>query len=104
MDSSRVLGIVLGVLIGGSYALLQIRALRRHEERMKQSGQSPSVAGMVPGSMIRVALLLASLVLVQVGCQQFGWNVSLTWLMVSLVMAYSIPFFWRLKDIASRNK
>jgi hypothetical protein len=104
MDSSVLLGVVLGVLIGSAYALLQIRALRRHEDRLKSDGKSPSVAGMVPGSMLRVAMLLVALVLVQVGCQKLGWNVSLFWLMVSLAVAYSIPFFWRLKDIASRNK
>jgi hypothetical protein len=92
------------MIIGGAYAWLQIRALRRHEQRMKQDGRSPSVAGMVPGSMLRVALLLMALVLVQVGSQKLGWNINLVWLMVSLAVAYSIPFFWRLKDIASRNK
>ena len=59
---------------------------------------------MVPGSMIRVALLLTSLVVVQVASQKFGWNINLVALMVSLAVAYSIPFFWRLKQIASRNK
>ena len=104
MDSSVVLGVVLGVIIGGVYAGLQISALRRHEERLRREGQSPSVVGMVPGSMIRVALLLTSLVVVQVASQKFGWNINLVALMVSLAVAYSIPFFWRLKQIASRNK
>ena len=104
MDSSVVLGIVLGVAIGGVYAWLQTSALRRHEQRMKQEGRSPSVAGMVPGSMLRVALLLAALVLVQIASQKAGWKIDLLWLMISLAVAYSIPFFWRLKDMMSRNK
>jgi len=71
---------------------------------MRRDGKSPSVAGMVPGSVMRVTMLLTALVLVQVGSQKLGWNVNLVWLMVSLAVAYSIPFFWRLKDVASRNK
>ena len=93
----------LGVVIGGTYAWLQLAALRKNEQRQREAG-APSVIGMVPGSMLRVAMLLITLVLVQVGNQKFQWNIDLFWLTVSLAVAYSIPFFWRLKSLMSRNK
>ncbi len=104
MGQSELLGLGVGAVIGGLYAWLQLRALRRHELRQQQDGRSPSVAGMVPGSMTRVALLLMTLVLVQVGNQKYGWGIHLIWLTFSLGIAYSIPFFWRLWLMYSKRK
>ena len=104
MDFSAVLGVVLGVLIGGVYAALQLSALRKNEQRQKQ-GDPIRVGGMVPGSMTRVALLLVALVLVQVvvpnelKTTKFYWSLT-----ISLGLTYSVPFFWKLKDMMSRNK
>ena len=81
---SQLLAVGAGVVLGGLYAWLQMSALRRHEAKLKQDGKSPSVAGMVPGSIMRVALLLLALVGVQWASQKFGWGLDLLWLMVSL--------------------
>lgn len=98
----QVLGLSVGVVIGGLYAWLQLSALRRHELRQKEQGRLPSVAGMVPGSMMRVALLLVALVAVQVIDRDK--RIDLMWLMISLAVAYGIPFFWRLWQMYSQRK
>jgi hypothetical protein len=104
MDSSAVLGAVLGVFIGGVYAALQLSALRKNEQRQQQ-GEPVPVGGMVPGSMLRLALLLVALVLVQVlvpnerKTNKFYWSLT-----IGLAVTYSVPFFWKLKDMLSRKK
>jgi hypothetical protein len=60
---------------------------------------------MVPGSMMRVALLLMGLVLVQMvvpnelKTTRFYWSLT-----ISLGLTYSVLFFWKLKYMISRNK
>ena len=99
MDSSIILGVTLGVVIGGAYAAWQLAALRKNEQRQREAG-APSLAGMVPGSMLRVALLLIALVVVQIvvpaeyKTQNFYWSLT-----ISLAVTYSIPFAWKLKDM-----
>jgi hypothetical protein len=104
MDFSVALGVVLGVLIGGAYAALQLSALHKNEQRQQQ-GEPIRVGGMVPGSMTRVALLLMALVLVQVLVPNDQKTTKFYWsLTISLGLTYAVPFFWKLKDMMSRNK
>jgi hypothetical protein len=103
MDSSAVLGAVLGVFIGGLYAALQLSALRKNEQQQQQ-GVPVRVGVMVPGSMLRVALLLIALVLVQVLVPNEQKTAKFYWsLTICLAVTYSVPFFWKLKQIL-RNK
>src|SRR5436309_3435634 len=103
MDVSVILVIVFGVLIGGVYAGLQLSALRKNEQRQREQG-APSVTGIVPGSMTRVALLLMALVLVEVivpaqyKTPQFHWA-----LVISVGLAYGVPFGIRIKDMIARK-
>ncbi|HUI06472.1 MAG TPA: hypothetical protein VL486_05650 [Verrucomicrobiae bacterium] len=93
MNSSILLGITLGTLIGGAFAWMQLRAARRNELLQRQQ-QSPEILRQVPGSLTRVAFLLMALVAVQVFFPQADkWCLS-----GALVVAYGIPFFWRLRD------
>ena len=95
---------MLGIVIGGTYAWLQLSALHKNERRQKQ-GDPIRVGRLVPGSMIRVALLLMALVLAQavvpseLKTTRFYWSLT-----ISLGLTYSVPFFWRLKNMMSRNK
>jgi len=99
MNTSILLGIALGIVIGGAFAWMQLLAARRNELLQKQ--QRPSgILRQVPGSMTRVAFLLMALVAVQVFFPQADkWCLS-----GALVVAYGIPFFWRLKDRISQAR
>jgi hypothetical protein len=102
INQSRLLGLLIGAVIGGLYAWWQLRALARHERVQREQGQAPKVTAMIPGSITRVAMLLIALVLVQVLDREK--RVDRIWLMVSLAAAYSIPFFWRLWLLYSQRK
>ena len=86
------LGIVLGMIIGGMFAWLQLLALRRNELLEKRQ-QVPTLLRQIPGSGGRIAFLLVSLVLAQVLFQ----NASVVWMAVGVTIAYAIPFVMRLK-------
>jgi len=96
--------VVLGGGFGGVYAALQLSALHKNERRQQQ-GKPIRVGGMVPGSMMRVALLLIVLVLVQVLVPNEQKTTKFYWsLTISLGLTYAVPFFLKLKDMMWRNK
>jgi hypothetical protein len=101
MDQSKWLGLLVGMVIGAGYAWLQLLALRRNE-LLQQQEKPRGVIAMLPGSMARVALLLLVLVLIQVLDQK--QMINRIWLVIGLVVAYSVPFFWRLKQMMSRKR
>lgn len=104
MDDSAWLGLGIGIAIGGIYAWLQLVALRKNEQRQKQGGEV-RMGAMLPGSMTRVALLLGSLVLVQVLVPKELKTTKFLWtLTISLAVTYSVPFFWKLKGLWSAGK
>jgi hypothetical protein len=97
MNYSILQGIALGVLIGGTFAWLQLAALRRNE--LTETRQRlPSLLKRLPGSGARIAFLLMALALVQVilpGADKW-------WLTGSLLVSYAIPFGLRLVHLAPR--
>jgi hypothetical protein len=92
MNTSSFLGIVLGTIIGGAFARLQMLALRRNE-LLERREQVPTLLRQIPGSGGRVAFLLVALVLAQVLFQ----TASLAWMAAAVAVAYAIPFAWRLR-------
>ena len=99
MNSAILLGILLGLIIGSAFAWLQLRAARRNE-LLQQQQQPTGALHQVPGSMGRVAFLLMALVAVQVFFPHADkWSLS-----GALVVAYGIPFAWRLKDRISQAR
>jgi len=86
------LGIILGVIIGGAFAWLQLQALRRNE-MLERREQLPALLRQIPGSGGRVAFLLVALVLAQVVFQK----ASVVWMAAGVAVAYAIPFIWRLR-------
>ena len=92
MNSSMYLGIIVGAVIGGAFAWLQLLALRRNELLEKQE-KVPTLLRQIPGSGGRVAFLLMALVLAQVLFQR----ASVVWMAAGVAVAYAIPFVMRLK-------
>jgi hypothetical protein len=92
MNTGMYLGIILGVIIGGAFAWLQLLALRRNELLEKRE-QVPTLLRQIPGSGGRVAFLLIALVLAQVLFQ----SASVVWMAAGVAVAYAIPFVMRLK-------
>jgi hypothetical protein len=60
-------GLVLGLIVGFVFGSVQSAALDRHEQ-LQKSGRLRSAGAIVPGSFRRVALLLLSLVAIQLAC------------------------------------
>ena len=61
-----ILGLCVGGLIGLAFGVIQREAKRRNEKR-QEYGKFSSAWRIVPGSMTRVALFMAVLVLIQIG-------------------------------------
>jgi len=93
MNADALLGLILGVAIGGTFAWLQLLALRRNE-LLEQRQELRGLLRQLPGTGGRIAFLLIALVLVQI----LFPTVDKWWLTGGLVVAYGIPFFWRIKD------
>ena len=92
MNISIYLGLVLGVLIGGTFAWLQLMALRRNE-MLERKEQVPTLLRQIPGSASRCAFLLMSLILAQMVFQ----SANLVWMAAGVAVAYAIPFVYRLR-------
>ncbi len=99
MNPAILQGITLGVLIGGTFAWLQLQALRRNELLEKRQ-QLPTLLRQLPGAGGRVAFLLLALVIAQV----IAPTVDKLWLSGSLAVSYGLPFLWRLVQLAPRKR
>ena len=98
MSISILLGIIMGLVIGGVFAWLQLQALRRNELIEKRQ-QLPTLLKQIPGSGMRVAFLLIALVLVQVLVP----SANKWWLSGALAVGYGVPFLWRLLQMAQHK-
>ena len=88
INSANIVGMLVGVLIGISFSLLQWRAALRYEKEM-----ATGRLARVPGAMTRVALLMAGLVAVQL-LLPAG---SLWWVTGGLLTAMLLPLSLRLR-------
>lgn len=98
MDNSAWLGLVLGMAIGGAYAWLHLWSLKRSWVRQQQ-GQPPKPVQQMLGGVARVVGFFVAVFLVLQYTNANKW-----WLMGSIAIAYSVPFFWKLKDMVSQKK
>jgi hypothetical protein len=90
VNKSAVLGLVLGAVIGGVYVALQRLELRRKDAAIQPRG----VWALVPGAVARLAFLVVAWWL----AFQFT-DADKYWLTGALVVSYSLPLVWQLKQM-----
>src|SRR5208283_2004547 len=98
MDQSAWLGLGFGMIIGGAYAALQVRSLKRNWVGQQQ-GQPPQMGRQMLASMVRVLMFVAALIAVLQYTTADKW-----WFGGTLAVAYGVPFFWRLRVLMSQKK
>jgi hypothetical protein len=90
VNKPAVLGLVLGAVIGGAYVALQRLELRKKNATIQPHG----VWTLVPGAVARLAFLVVAWWL----AFQFT-EADKYWLTGALVVAYSLPLVWQLKQM-----
>jgi hypothetical protein len=96
-------GLVVGGLIGVSFGMLQQAAWRRHQ-KLEHAHQLNSAWGVMPGSMRRVAGLLAALALIQVLCPLIFAQGSQWWVSGGVVAGYGAILFSQLRRRLAQRK
>jgi CBS domain containing-hemolysin-like protein len=89
------LAVAAGGAIGCFFGIIQVRALRRNEQRQKEEKLSSGWAVM-PGSASRVAYLLMVLVGIQVVCPLLFKDGTQWWVSAGVVMGYGYVLYRRL--------
>jgi hypothetical protein len=90
VSKPAVLGLVLGAIIGSVYIALQRLELRRKNAMIQPRG----VWSLVPGAVARLVFLVVAWWL----AFQFT-DADKYWLTGALVVAYSAPLIWQLKQM-----
>lgn len=90
-------GVLVGVVIGLGFGMIQDAARRRHEKR-QQEGKLGSGWSLMPGSGARVAYLLIALVLIQIICPLLFSAGTQWWVSGGLVAGYGWVLFRQLRQ------
>lgn len=91
--------LVAGGVIGLAFGTLQNAALRRNEER-ERTGKLKNGWSLMPGSGVRVAYLLVTLVLVQLVCPMLFADGTQWWVSGGLLLGYG----WNLLQQLRRRR
>jgi hypothetical protein len=101
---ASIAALIVGGLIGVAFGQLQNVARRRNEQK-EQQGSFKSGWSLMPGSGVRVAYLLLTLVLIQIICPMLFKNGSTQWWVSGGVVAgYGAMLFLQLRERISANK
>jgi len=101
---ASIAALIVGGLIGAAFGQLQNIARRKNEER-EAKGTLKSGWSLMPGSGVRVAYLLLTLVLIQVICPVLFKNSSTQWWVSGGVMVgYGTMLALQLRERLSGNK
>ena len=90
-----VLALFVGAAIG--FGLIQKAALRRHQEKEKR-GEFNNAWRVMPGSGVRVAYLLVTLVVIQFICPMLFAQGTQWWVSGGLVAGYGVILFRQLRE------
>jgi len=97
-----VAGLAAGAIVGVTFGAIQQAASRRYQKR-EQAGQLHSGWAIMPGSMRRVAYLLAALALVQLAVPSLFANGLQWWVSGGVVAGYGMVLFLQLRHRLSEN-
>jgi hypothetical protein len=89
-------GLLAGGVIGYAFGLLQQVAKRRNES-LEKGGKLKSAWSLMPGSGVRVAYLLITLVLVQLVCPLLFTDGTQWWVSGGLVASYGYLLYRELR-------
>ena len=99
-----IAAIIVGGLIGAAFGQLQNVARRQNEKREAQ-GTFKSGWSLMPGSGVRVAYLLLTLVLIQFICPMLFKNGNTQWWVSGgVVVGYGLMLALQLRERLSGNK
>jgi hypothetical protein len=96
-------GLVLGLMIGVGFGMVQDTARRRNEKR-QQTGDLKTPWMVMPGSGVRVAYLLVALVVIQIVCPLLFRDGVQWWVSGGVAGGYGLMLFLRLRERMSRNR
>ncbi|HWD93421.1 MAG TPA: hypothetical protein VG938_13850 [Verrucomicrobiae bacterium] len=101
---ASIAALVVGGLIGLAFGQLQNVARRRNEKR-EAEGSFKSGWTLMPGSGVRVAYLLITLVLIQIICPMlFNNGATQWWVSGGVVAGYGLMLALQLRERVSGNK
>ena len=101
---ASIAALIVGGLIGAAFGQLQNVARRRNEQK-EATGTLKSGWSLMPGSGVRVAYLLLTLVLIQVLCPVLFKNSSTQWWVSGgVVVGYGTMLALQLRERLSGNK
>ncbi|HTB79756.1 MAG TPA: hypothetical protein VK717_02590 [Opitutaceae bacterium] len=89
--------VLVGVVIGLGFGLIQDAARRRHEKR-QQEGKLVSGWSLMPGSGTRVAYLLIALIIIQIICPLLFSAGTQWWVSGGLAAGYGWVLFKQLRQ------
>jgi hypothetical protein len=101
---ASIAALIVGGFIGVAFGQLQ-NVARRQNEKREAEGTFKSGWSLMPGSGVRVAYLLITLVLIQIVCPMLFNNGSTQWWVSGGVVAgYGTMLFIQLRQRLSANK
>ena len=101
---ASIAALIVGGLIGVAFGQLQNVARRKNEKR-EAEGKLNSGWSLMPGSGVRVAYLLITLLLVQIVCPMLFKNESTQWWVSGgVVGGYGLMLALQLRERLSGNK
>ena len=100
----EIAAVMVGGIIGVAFGMLQNAARRKNEQREKR-GEFNNGWSVMPGSGVRVAYLLVTLVLIQFVCPMLFKNGNTQWWVSGgVVLGYGAMLFVQLRQRLSGNK
>jgi hypothetical protein len=97
-------GLIVGAVIGLGFGMIQDAARRRNERKQAEGKGVTSGWTLIPGSGVRVAFLLITLVIIQVFCPLLFKDGTQWWVSGGLILGYGYVLYQQLRQRVAKNK